>query len=271
MHLRPCGDRQNGLVLVADLARSFSGPDMRSQRLKRRGRRVDEARMGVRRLDQAAEHHLKVLAMRDRKIYIGDPTCNEASDLVASACRGAILHGEGHTSALSVGDQFGCGTSSATKDPSLVSVLLEDSAALIGIALAAAGVIASGLYGIGWADGAASVAIGLLLACVAFILANETRSLIAGEAVALIVMERLRETLTIVGCINDFEEIATLHLGPDVILVALTVVFRRDASTETLNAEVGEITRALRSADERVAYVYVRPSERKLGDHAQLS
>jgi cation diffusion facilitator family transporter len=148
-----------------------------------------------------------------------------------------------------------------SKDPGLVSVLLEDSAALVGIGLAASGVIASGLFGIAWADGAASVAIGFLLAFVACVLANETRSLIAGEAVAPLVMERLRETLTGLGCINDFEEIATLHLGPDVILVALTVVFRRDASTETLNAEIAEITRALRSADERVAYVYVRPSD----------
>jgi cation diffusion facilitator family transporter len=151
----------------------------------------------------------------------------------------------------------------ASKDPSLISVLLEDSAALIGIGLAAIGVVASAFLHIAWADGAASIAIGLLLCGVAFVLANETRSLIAGEAVAPIVMERLRETLAGVGCINDFEEIATLHLGPNAILVALTVVFRPDASTDTLNTAIGNITQALRAADERVAFVYVRPSERK--------
>lgn len=90
---------------------------------------------------------------------------------------------------------------------------LEDFAALIGIGLAATGVIASGFLHVSWADGVASVAIGLLLACVAFVLVNETRSLIAGEAVAPIVMDRLNETLSSVGCINDLEEIATLHLG----------------------------------------------------------
>jgi divalent metal cation (Fe/Co/Zn/Cd) transporter len=72
----------------------------------------------------------------------------------------------------------------ASKDPALFSVLLEDSAALIGICFAAAGVIAASLFHIAWADGLASIAIGLLLASVAFVLANETRSLIAGEAVA---------------------------------------------------------------------------------------
>ena len=84
----------------------------------------------------------------------------------------------------------------ASKDPALFAVLLEDSAALIGIGLAATGVIASSFFHLAWADGAASVAIGLLLASVAWVLANETRSLIAGEAVAPIVMERLKEALS---------------------------------------------------------------------------
>ena len=65
----------------------------------------------------------------------------------------------------------------------------------MGIGLAATGVIASGFFHITWADGAASVAVGLLLISVAWVLANETRSLIAGEAVAPIVMERLKEAL----------------------------------------------------------------------------
>jgi cation diffusion facilitator family transporter len=148
-----------------------------------------------------------------------------------------------------------------SKDPSLISVLLEDSAALIGIGLAAVGVIASAFLHVRWADGAASIAIGLLLCCVALVLANETRSLIAGEGVAPIVMDRLREKLAGVGCINDFEEIATLHLGPNAVLVALTVVFRSDANADSLNAAIGNITRALQAADERVTFVYVRPSE----------
>ena len=97
------------------------------------------------------------------------------------------------------------GLHQGTKDPALFAVLLEDSAALIGIGLASIGVIASGFFHINWADGAASVAVGLLLASVAWVLANETRSLIAGEA----------------HCITDLEDVATLHLGPGAILVAL--------------------------------------------------
>jgi Co/Zn/Cd efflux system component len=85
--------------------------------------------------------------------------------------------------------------------------------AVLGV-VAAAGVIAASLFHIAWADGLASIAIGLLLASVAFVLANETRSLIAGEAVAPIVMERLKEARARIGCITSLDEVATLHLGP---------------------------------------------------------
>ena len=147
-----------------------------------------------------------------------------------------------------------------SKDPSLVAVLLEDSAALIGIGLAALGVIGSALLRLAWADGAASVAIGVLLAAVAFVLGNETRSLIAGEAVAEPVMAQLKATLAAIDCITQLDEIATLHLGPGEILVALTLSFRPDSTTQTLNRAIHELTACLKAADGRVAYVYVRPS-----------
>ncbi|HZZ67727.1 MAG TPA: cation diffusion facilitator family transporter [Phenylobacterium sp.] len=149
-----------------------------------------------------------------------------------------------------------------SKDPSLVSVLLEDSAALIGIGLAAAGVVAAAFLHLAWADGAASVAIGVLLAGVAFVLGNETRSLIAGEAVAEPVLIQLKETLAAIDCITELQEIATLHLGPGEILVALTLAFRPGSTTESLNAAIRELTDCLKAADGRVAYVYVRPSPR---------
>jgi cation diffusion facilitator family transporter len=149
-----------------------------------------------------------------------------------------------------------------SKDPSLVSVLLEDSAALIGIVLAALGVAASSFLHIAWADGAASVAIGLLLTGVAFVLGNETRSLIAGESVAPAVMDRLKETLAAIDCITEIDDIATLHLGPGEILVALTLTFRVQATSDVINTAIFEITRCLQATDGRIAYVYVRPSHK---------
>ena len=129
----------------------------------------------------------------------------------------------------------------ASKDPALFAVLLEDFAALIGIGLATTGVIASGFFHITWADGAASVGVGLLLASVAWVLANETRSLIAGEVVMA-----PKEALGRVDCITDLEEVATLHLGPGAILVALTLAFRRESTTDMIEDAIREITRHFR-------------------------
>ena len=147
----------------------------------------------------------------------------------------------------------------ASKDPSLYASLLEDSAALVGIALAGLGIVGSSVFHIHWADGAASLAIGLLLTGVAAVLANETRSLIAGEAVAPPVMERLQTVLRADPRIIEIVEIATLHLGPRAILVALTLSFQPDMSVAGLGEAIGELTVAMQEADGRVAYVYVRP------------
>jgi cation diffusion facilitator family transporter len=148
----------------------------------------------------------------------------------------------------------------ASKDPSLYGTLLEDSAALVGIAIAALGVLGSAVAGLRWADGAASLAIGGLLTAVAIVLANETRSLIAGEAVASPVMEDIKRRLTADRRIDTVTEVATLHLGPHSVLVALTIRFAPKMTLPDLRRAIRELTNALKQVDGRIAYVYVRPA-----------
>jgi hypothetical protein len=76
------------------------------------------------------------------------------------------------------------------------------------------------------------------------------------------VMEGLEEALARIGCITSLDEVATLHLGPGKILVALTLAFRRHSTTDAIEEAIREVTEALREADERVVYVYVRPSDK---------
>jgi cation diffusion facilitator family transporter len=146
-----------------------------------------------------------------------------------------------------------------SKDPSLYASLLEDSAALVGIAIAALGVLGSAVLHVRWADGAASIAIGGLLTTVAFVLANETRSLIAGEAVAPPVMADIKRLLGADRRIEKVVEIATLHLGPKSILVALTLSFSSDMTLTELRQAIRDLTIALTQTDARITYVYVRP------------
>ena len=90
-------------------------------------------------------------------------------------------------------------------------------------------------------------------------LGNETRSLIAGEAVAGPIMEELHRVLIADPRIVQVDEIATMHLGPQAILIALTLRFRSDLSIG-LDDAIWSITSALQAVDKRVAYVYFRPS-----------
>jgi cation diffusion facilitator family transporter len=147
-----------------------------------------------------------------------------------------------------------------SKDPSLYASLLEDSAALVGIAIAALGILGSAVFHVQWADGAASIGIGCLLTLVAIVLANETRSLIAGEAVAPPVMADIKRLLSDDDRIERVVDIATLHLGPKSVLVALTVSFRSQLSLTDVRHAIRDLTSALRQADARITYVYVRPA-----------
>jgi cation diffusion facilitator family transporter len=148
-----------------------------------------------------------------------------------------------------------------SKDPSLYASLLEDSAALIGVGIAAAGLCGSAIFHIAAADGAASIAIGVLLGAMAMVLANETRSLIAGEAVASTVMQRIRRLVDADQRVVSVVEIGTLHLGPEAILVALTLSFKPDMTVHRLGETIRDLTAAMQQADGRIAYVYVRPPE----------
>ena len=147
-----------------------------------------------------------------------------------------------------------------SKDPNFIVTLMEDSAALTGLALAALGVTGQ-VLGLTWADGAASIAIGLLLMAVALLLANETRSLIAGESADAAVVDAVTRALNAHAGAGEVAEVATLQLGPDRILVALTIAVApgREGEVERVAAE---LTDHVRAADPRVFRVYFRPLRR---------
>jgi len=142
-----------------------------------------------------------------------------------------------------------------SKDPNVFATLLEDGAALIGLGLAALGVVGSGLLGFAWADGAASIAIGILLLLIATFLANETRSLIAGEAAAEPIVEIVRKTAAGCGDLGELKTLKTLHLGPNAILVALSWAFPETWDRAELEAGTAELSRRIRTADTRISDV----------------
>jgi divalent metal cation (Fe/Co/Zn/Cd) transporter len=96
--------------------------------------------------------------------------------------------------------------------------VLEDLAALIGLAIAAAGLTLSHLLRAPAIDGVASILIGLILVVEAVLLGAETRGLIIGESVRPLLLDRIREVVAQSGEVGPVSDIRTLQLGPDAVL-----------------------------------------------------
>jgi cation diffusion facilitator family transporter len=111
------------------------------------------------------------------------------------------------------------------KDPTMFLVLLEDSAALLGILAALAGIWLTSLTGSHYFDGAASVVIGLILGGTAVIIALETKGLLVGEAALKEVVQLIREIVSQGPHVEHVNEVLTLHMGPEYIVATISLDF----------------------------------------------
>ena len=145
-----------------------------------------------------------------------------------------------------------------SKDPSIFAVLLEDGAALAGLAIAALGVAGSAFLHLPWADGAASVAIGVLLVLVAIFLANETRSLLTGESASPRIVEEVRAMLAADPRIDSVAEVLSMHLGPSEILLGVTLDFCDTLTAVEIETAGDDFAVAIREIDPRITRVFVR-------------
>lgn len=146
-----------------------------------------------------------------------------------------------------------------SKDPGVIATLLEDGAAMAGLAIAAVGVAGSAWLHLLWMDGAASTLIGVLLLGVAVFLANETRSLIAGEAAVGPIVDAVRAVILEDPRVSELGEVLSLHLGPRAIMFAAAVHFRAGLTGDEIQRAAFELTQSIRTADARISLVFLRP------------
>lgn len=147
-----------------------------------------------------------------------------------------------------------------TPDTTVKAVFLEDSAALIGISLAALGVWLSEITGSELWDGLASIAIGLLLLVVAAILARSNISLLVGQAVPPRVHREIHQELAGLPTVERVHTLFTMYLGPDEILVAAKVDFRDEATGAEIEAEADRAEERLVARYPAVSYVFLDPT-----------
>ena len=143
------------------------------------------------------------------------------------------------------------------KDPSMFVVLFEDSAAMLGLLAAFLGILAGQITGDPRFDGAASVVIGCILGGTAIWLAYETKGLLIGESANREVVRAIRELTASRESVEHVNEVLTMHMGPDFILVNLSVEFRDSITAVDLEREIAAIDRSIKEAVPHVKRVFV--------------
>jgi len=145
----------------------------------------------------------------------------------------------------------------ASKDPSLFTIVFEDSAAMLGLVVAFLGVLLGQLTGLPQFDGGASVLIGLILMSVAWVLASETKGLIVGEGVEPAVLEQMRAQVAADAAVARVGEIRTMFMGPTDLLVNLDVAFREGLGHAEVAEAIQRVESALKAAQPEISRVYI--------------
>ncbi len=149
-----------------------------------------------------------------------------------------------------------------SKDPSTFVVLFEDSAAMAGIIVAFVGIWLSQMTGLAWLDGGASVVIGLILAGTAWMLAVETKDLLIGEAATPATIAGIRNLASQMPGVEKVNEVLTLHMGPEYILVNVSLDFADDCTAEHIEDEIAQLTRDIKSEWPLIKKIFVEAEEK---------
>lgn len=152
----------------------------------------------------------------------------------------------------------------ASKNPPQFMVLLEDSAAIIGIGFALVGTWAAVQFDEPRFDGAASIAIGLLLAAVSIVLARESKGLLIGERGDAVLDEAARRIACDTPGLIGVNDVITVQLAPDQVLVMLSVEFDDALTTAAIEQAVDRLEKRLRGERPEVHLLFVKPQTPRL-------
>ena len=155
-----------------------------------------------------------------------------------------------------------------SKDPTAKTVLFEDSAALLGIVIAAAGLVLTdfqvgGSVGAYW-DGVASILIGLVLAMVAFVLARSSRGLLLGEAASAKTVEAIKKAMETHPNVERVVELLTMHLAPKQILINSHIKLKRGLVLEEVERTIEEVETLIKKAEPKVEMIFLEAARDEL-------
>ncbi len=146
-----------------------------------------------------------------------------------------------------------------SKDPSVFTVLFEDTAALLGLVIALLGIFLSQLLDMPELDGLASIGIAIILGLTAIFLARETKGLLMGEAADAVLQDKILDIARRDSSVRGANGVITVHLGPDQVVAALSVEFEDAAKAPEIEACVIRLEAEVRSTVPEVVALFVKP------------
>ncbi|MDR3518222.1 MAG: cation diffusion facilitator family transporter [Azospirillaceae bacterium] len=144
-----------------------------------------------------------------------------------------------------------------SKDPTVFTVLFEDTAALLGLAVALGGIALGQALDLPVLDGVASLVIGVILAVTAAFLAYECQSLLTGEGVDAEVRDSIRRIAAAEVGIVGVNELLTMHFGPQDVLVTLSLDFEDSLLADRVEAIVSGLERHIKAVHPEVTRVFI--------------
>ncbi|QKC93845.1 cation diffusion facilitator family transporter [Mesorhizobium sp. NZP2298] len=147
----------------------------------------------------------------------------------------------------------------SSKDPSVYTVLFEDSAALLGLIVAFAGILAAELLEMPELDGAASIGIALILGATAIFLARESKGLLIGEPASLDVQRKVLAIAQQDPAVQQANGVLTVHMGPQEIVAGLSIEFEDHLTAPEIEACVQRIETRLKKEMPEITRLFVKP------------
>lgn len=145
----------------------------------------------------------------------------------------------------------------ASKDPSIITVFFEDSAALAGLLVAFLGVFLGHRLNSPAADGIASMVIGLILAAVALFLVRESKGLLLGESADPAIVKDVHDLARALPIVADVRCPLTMHFGPDEVLLNLEIQFRPGLPPGEITQAVNRLEREIREKHPEFKRIFI--------------
>ncbi len=144
-----------------------------------------------------------------------------------------------------------------SKDPTVFTIFLEDSAGMAGTVLAFLGIFLAHVLGHPSFDALASILIGVLLAAVALLLGRESRALLVGERTNRSRIRRIRAIICADDSVDNVGDLLTMQLGPDQVLLNVDIRFNRGLNVEEMESAIDRIEASIRRMDPTVQRIFL--------------